>query len=723
MQHVINSNTTEQTLRELQQQKEDVRTARCNETTGEIIGRKELAIRIIGSVSAKQIADRLKNENNQLSFQNFVYAANKNTIIWFVPVAHWVQKQTYFNLIGALTVSLENAIELDNTLASNIEQVLPLDFVDSLPKMLSNSSLIKWGNAEVEAETEISAQLDVMEATMLDTQCKQSLLLVSEIQYLQHYSQHVKRNLLAQYIPKFNRDANSHGKPVSATWHNNDQASVAQFLIANLRLFVWKNKILKFDEQDRAYVFDLVDWNDPLTFLGNSYHFREAQRNNPMQDIYNYCLSRWPQSMQTYEHFKVAIHNFIQHQPTNTKIQMELSTSLAKQDQHFIFDPFLRAIKLANQKCQKENWQYKSIDDLYNALQPINSQILPEPYRHNVIEFIVKCVVRKRLSAYADKAVEALPIFVGRQGTGKSTLTKMLSLHFATTITDIADINSQRNAQLRASYVLLESSELVNRANDDATKASLSMNYIPILLKYSNEQTFYNSRALIIATTNRPDILSDTENRRIWPIEMAKYDWSKITDQFVLEVYASEFQKLKQELEHHMNSQTQLDYYINHQSSALNVVNLTGVDNTQQQKFEHYKNVTYSQGRPDLAIVKAFMRDAISDMLPLNGANRTDHAIQFVTKFNKQPGFAFKNQRDLLNSFIVWKNSNDTYSKIRMTARVGMLIMYLRDYLNAHLNARCYDSQHKQHRAIFIAADNIKNFLDEPSLVDQALGK
>ena len=116
-----------------------------------------------------------------------------------------------------------------------------------------------------------------------------------------------------------------------------------------------------------------------------------------------------------------------------------------------------------------------------------------------------------------------LPIFVGEQGIGKSTLIKLMALRPAWFSDSLGDIENKDVILQMRSKLILENGELTmfNKKEVTSQKAFLSRSTDRARLPYDRLPRDLPRQCIIISSTNESKFLIDeTGNRRMWPIEM-----------------------------------------------------------------------------------------------------------------------------------------------------------------------------------------------------------
>jgi len=120
-----------------------------------------------------------------------------------------------------------------------------------------------------------------------------------------------------------------------------------------------------------------------------------------------------------------------------------------------------------------------------------------------------------------------LPILIGEQGIGKSTLLETMSIKPQWYTDNLGDVNNKDVILRMRSKLIVENAELTmfNNADPNEIKAFLSRRIDRDRLPYDRLPRDLPRQCIIMATTNKDRFLQDeTGNRRMWPIEIIKID-------------------------------------------------------------------------------------------------------------------------------------------------------------------------------------------------------
>jgi len=133
-----------------------------------------------------------------------------------------------------------------------------------------------------------------------------------------------------------------------------------------------------------------------------------------------------------------------------------------------------------------------------------------------------------------------LPIFVGEQGIGKSTLIKLMALKPAWFSDSLGDIENKDVILQMRSKLIIENGELTmfNKKEINSQKAFLSRSTDRARLPYDRLPRDLPRQCLIISSTNESKFLVDeTGARRMWPIEMRAIKLKEVASQ-IPQLYA-----------------------------------------------------------------------------------------------------------------------------------------------------------------------------------------
>lgn len=140
-----------------------------------------------------------------------------------------------------------------------------------------------------------------------------------------------------------------------------------------------------------------------------------------------------------------------------------------------------------------------------------------------------------------------LPIFIGAQGIGKSTLLEILAVKPQWYTDNLGDVKHKDVILRMRSKLIVENAELTmfNGTDPNEIKAFLSRRIDRDRLPYDRLPRDLPRQCIIVATTNKDRFLQDeTGNRRMWPIEIIKINRELITKAIPL-FYAEAISRFK----------------------------------------------------------------------------------------------------------------------------------------------------------------------------------
>lgn len=350
----------------------------------------------------------------------------------------------------------------------------------------------------------------------------------------------------------------------------------AMALLAIGHLFLEKKKALLFDISGEAYVIPFKKLFDAKTFI---YEKLEAYRDpRAYSAIQSYVEGRWAN--------KPAVKGFSATAFTQKAFYSDMQEEVGAQNADFspfYLDGFetltqtaalnVKSSKLENlQERTAEHFEGRAARRFETAFWDLMSegitdvgtegQTAAEPYRWRVLEYMLLVPLKIRATyatgrpAYEDlcgaTGPQGMPILVGHQGIGKSTLVQRLALGWAGTVHDPGDTESQATVYTRAQNAVVEYPELemmsgrqIGHLKSGTTAYSAAIN-----LKYQNGITHFKLKALMIGTTNGSDFLADLSgSRRFWPIMIDHFDRQKTTDTYILTLLGNAQLWLNRELD------------------------------------------------------------------------------------------------------------------------------------------------------------------------------
>ena len=358
-------------------------------------------------------------------------------------------------------------------------------------------------------------------------------------------------------------------------------------------LYVSKGLKLLLDDQGvyRIMPQEVYD-TDPTAFYAERYD--RYTRKGVVGDVLAYVVTRWDAPKVTAKVVSLALEE------------------LAYQQALVWCDPVWRCVQLTAKQIEAGELAPISLSEVYKDLsEGFDDPEDVEPYRWRALTYMIKAPIVYRLREHeAGELVEgvetyqAIPILKGRPGLGKSTLTRKMSMGWASEIEKIQD-EGQRNIFLRSTYWILENAELSGTTKGDieALKNAITKPYSTYNPKYLNGLRRLPNRALIIGTTNSDEILKDySGERRFWPVELTSYDQETLTYGYFARAYATEYLRLKQELL--KNAQENPTDEKARKAGAQRILSLLLEESDEDRAYKHSH---YSQPDPSISYVKQYL--------------------------------------------------------------------------------------------------------------------
>lgn len=418
-----------------------------------------------------------------------------------------------------------------------------------------------------------------------------------------------------------------------------DRTTTALAALAIHTLYEKEGKKLILDEQGIFRVIPTKDYEtNEQIFLSEAFNTYKVP--TVLGTLYGYIVARW----ECYWLKKVDL-------------MKELEDFVSVKSPLLYCDRTWHGLQIVAKKIEKGELEPVQSDEIYRALsQGIEA---PEPYRQKIIDYVFQAPIKYRLWLYdnieimgAEPAFQAVPIFKGLGGLGKSRLVETLGLGAGAKISSIQE-TTQKNIFLRASYFVLENAELSGTAKADlnALKEAITtptMTYNP---KYANGIKELPTKAFIIATTNSPEILKDMSGseRRFWPIELIKYDHNQVTQEWVARAYATNLiyyqDLLNQYRKIYSNNPAKL------RKAVQQILSLNLIETPEDLAYKHEN---YSQPDPSLHIVKSYFRELVEAGLHTT-AKKGDAYLGVVDRRKeKKAVFAFGLKANIDTSFQQW---------------------------------------------------------------------
>lgn len=134
-------------------------------------------------------------------------------------------------------------------------------------------------------------------------------------------------------------------------------------------------------------------------------------------------------------------------------------------------------------------------------------------------------------------------ILEGKQGVGKSSATRILSVNRKWHFDGNVNLSSKETPMLLQGKWIVEFQELgaMRRAEGERIKEFFTQHTDKYIKKYSNNETVFPRQCVFIATVNHDQYLQDdTGNRRFWPVVVTEVDFKALqedVDQLWAEAY------------------------------------------------------------------------------------------------------------------------------------------------------------------------------------------
>lgn len=439
----------------------------------------------------------------------------------------------------------------------------------------------------------------------------------------------------------------------------------AMALLAIGHLYLEKKKAILFDVSGEPYVVPFKKLFEPLTFVHEKLEVYRTPR--AYSAIQAYVEGRWAN--------KTLVKGFTATSFSQKAFYADLQEELGPKNDTlspFYFDGYetmthtaalaVKAGKLENLQARTtEHFEGRMARRFETAFWDLMSegitdvgtegQTAAEPYRWRVLDYTLLAPLKIRATfstgrpAYEQlcgaSGPQGMPILVGSQGIGKSTLARKLALGWAGSITDPGDVDSQKNVYLRAESAIVEYPELemmsgrqIGHLKSGTTAYSAAIN-----LKYQNGVSHFKLKALMIGTTNGSDFLADLSgSRRFWPITIEHFDRQKTDDTYLLTLLGNAQLWLDTELDRLLADGTR--------KAAQALLSLEFPESAEDRAF---KADGFTRLNPQEQYVKGFLREAIT-----SGAYPEAYLGQ------RGESWCFGSKRALEESFASWLKGADT---------------------------------------------------------------
>lgn len=438
----------------------------------------------------------------------------------------------------------------------------------------------------------------------------------------------------------------------------------AMALLAIGHLYLEKKKALLFDVSGEPYVVPFKKLFEPLTFVHEKLEIYRQPR--AYSAIQAYVEGRWAN--------KTLVKGFTATSFSQKAFYADLQEELGPKNETlspFFFDGYQTMVQtaaLAVKTGKLESLQERTAehfegrmarrfetafwDMMSEGITDIGTegQTAAEPYRWRVLDYTLLAPLKIRATfstgrpAYEQlcgaSGPQGMPILVGSQGIGKSTLARKLALGWAGAITDPGDVDSQKNVYLRAESAIVEYPELemmsgkqIGHLKSGTTAYSAAIN-----LKYQNGISHFKLKALMIGTTNGSDFLADLSgSRRFWPITIERFDRAKTTDEYILTLLGNAQLWLDGELDRLLADNTV--------KAAQALLSLEFPESDEDRAF---KADGFTRLNPQEGYIKAFLKELVS------GPTSAAYFGQ------RGESWCFGSKRALEESFASWLKGADT---------------------------------------------------------------
>lgn len=438
----------------------------------------------------------------------------------------------------------------------------------------------------------------------------------------------------------------------------------AMALLAIGHLYLEQEKAILFDISGEPYVVPFKELFNPLTFVHEKLEvYRQPRAYSAIQA---YVEGRWAN--------KTLVKGFAATSFSQKAFYADLQEELGPKNETlspFFFDGYetmthtaalaVKVGKLENlQERTTEHFEGRMARRFETAFWDLMSegitdvdtegQTAAEPYRWRVLDYMLLAPLKIRATFSTGRPAyerlcgasgpQGMPILVGSQGIGKSTLARKLALGWAGSITDPGDVDSQKNVYLRAGSAIVEYPELemmsgrqIGHLKSGTTAYSAAIN-----LKYQNGVSHFKLKALMIGTTNGSDFLADLSgSRRFWPITIERFDRQKTDDTYLLTLLGNAQLWLDTELDRLLADGTR--------KAAQALLSLEFPESDEDRAF---KADGFTRLNPQEGYIKAFLKELVS------GPTSAAYFGQ------RGESWCFGSKRALEESFASWLKGADT---------------------------------------------------------------
>lgn len=479
---------------------------------------------------------------------------------------------------------------------------------------------------------------------------------------------------------------------------------ISMALLAIGALYLSQGKAVLFDTSGQVYAVPFKKLFDARTFIRESIEvYREPRFFSAIQ---SYVEGRWSIA-RTIKGYTAALFDE-RHFTQDILSQLGYENSTFSP---FFFDGFqtltqtaalsVKAGKLENlQEPTAEKVDYRMArrfelkfwDMMSENISDADAigQTATEPYRWKVLQYLLYAPLKVRFvdsvgrPAYEQlcgaTGMQGMPILVGKQGIGKSTIVRKLCLGWGGAIKDAGDSESQAAVYSRAQNSLVEYAELEKMTGRQIghLKAGITTYTADINLKYANGITRFTLKSLIVGTTNSTDFLADqTGSRRFWPITIERFDRQKTTDDFILTLLGN--------AQLYLNTEVDRLLADGHKKAAAAILSLELPETAEDRTF---KESGFSRLSPQQSYVEAFIKEMLSKPQAYSeaflGQNPDGSRLYFGTKKALEVAFErWLKEQESAGARTVFTSTLTEYlyglpsTKKRANARVGGTIKHV----------------------------------------------
>ena len=144
---------------------------------------------------------------------------------------------------------------------------------------------------------------------------------------------------------------------------------------------------------------------------------------------------------------------------------------------------------------------------------------------------------------------EVVPVLIGSQGQGKSSVLQYLAVRPEWFSDSIADVSTAQGVSqfldgVRGAIIVeMSESKMIRSKDQEALKAFISKSSDQYRKPYARRDASYPRHFIMAATSNLEDVFTDvTGNRRYYPVICNEMDFSKRTPDYVAQLWAEAYQ-------------------------------------------------------------------------------------------------------------------------------------------------------------------------------------